>query len=398
MPTDWKTPDEIILAELEPAEDLLWAGRPKQGLIFRRTELVLLIFTFVIFGPTLTALIPGPGNNRPFPPFLLLGMPHLVFMTAYLFGRPVYDAWTRSRCAYGVTSERVVMVGGLFGRRIRSLELDAMVDAKLTPSWRGDGGVIRFGHNSGSTEAIAFGQRRIVANAAIDFFELDRGAREVYRLIDTALRQQGRRRRQAGVVSTKASTDQPTVWEQPNEIIEPELGPNELLLWSGRPRQGFSLRWSHIVFTFLAFLWMQSFMMLGGGGAANIGVFFLWFLLGMKALSVATEVTRSVYDARRRSRTVYGVTTRRLLSVTTGSAGQVRFLALNEVANLLLNERSEMAGTIVVGPDLPVTESQQRAAITSGAPPGMLHFDLSQDVRLLYRVIRRARRPVEAVS
>jgi hypothetical protein len=158
------------------------------------------------------------------------------------------------------------------------------------------------------------------------------------------------------------------------------------------------LRWSHIVFTLLAFLWMQSFMMLGGGGGANIGVFFLWFLLIMKALSVTMEVTRSVVDARRRSRTVYGVTTRRLLSVTVGSGGQVRSLALNEAANLLLSERSEMAGTIVVGPDLPMTEAQQRAALTSGAPPGMLHFDLSQDSRLLYRVIRRARRPVEAMS
>jgi hypothetical protein len=399
MPIDWKNPEDIILAELEPAEELLWAGRPKQGLIFRRTELMMLVFAVVIFGPTLLAMFPGAGNNvgQPFPPFLLLGAPHLVFMFAYLFGRPIYDACSRSRCAYGVTTERAVMVSGLFGRRVRSLELDAMVDAKLLRPWRGEGGVIRFGHNAATTDVIAFGPRRIMPNAAIDYFELDRGAQEVYRLIDAALRKQGRRLRQKGVVATKSSTDQPTVWEHANEVIEPELGSNELLLWSGRPRQGFSLRWSHIVFTLLAFLWMQSFMLLGGGGA-NFGVFVLWFLLGMKALSVVAEVTRSVYDARRRSRTVYGVTTHRLLSVAAGSGGQVRSLALNEVANLLLSERSEMAGTIVVGPDLPVNESQQRAAITNGDPPGMLHFDLSQDVRLLYRLIRRARRPVETVS
>jgi len=138
--------------------------------------------------------------------------------------------------------------------------------------------------------------------------------------------------------------------------------------------------------------------MIAGGGAANFGVFFLWFLLGMKALSVAAEVTRAAYGARRRARTVYGVTTERLLSVTTGNGGQVKALVLSEVANLLLTERNEVAGTIVVGPDLPTNESQQRAALTSGAPPGMMLFDLSQDARLLYRLIRRARRPVEAVT
>ena len=356
----------------------------------------MLIFTLIIFGPNLVAFLPAAGN-QPIPPFILLGLPHLMFMAAYLFGRPMYDAWSRSRSAYGVTTERVVMISGLFGRRIRSLELDAMADAKLLVPWRGgDGGIIRFGCNASAYDG-SLGQRRILANGAIDYFELDRDAKEVYRLIGEALRQRERRRRQAGILSTKPSADQPGVWEQANEVIEPELGPNELLLWSGRPRQGFNLRWSHIVFTLLAFLWMQSFMMLGAGGA-NIGVFFLWFLLIMKALSVIMEVSRSVVDARRRSRTVYGVTTRRLLSVSTGTVGQVKALALTEVANLLLNERSEMAGTIVVGPDLPVTEAQQRAALTSGAPPGMLHFDLSQDCRLLYRLIRRARRPVEAVS
>jgi len=174
MPTDWNNPDEIILAELEPAEELLWAGRPKQGLIFRRAEFVLLFMALIVFGPSLSAFFrAGPANNgQAFPPFLIFGLPHLLFMTTYLFGRPIYDAWSRRRCAYGVTSERVVMVGGLFGRRVRSLELDALVDAKFTPTWRGEGGTIRFGHDAGHAEAANRG-RQVFISSAIDCFELD---------------------------------------------------------------------------------------------------------------------------------------------------------------------------------------------------------------------------------
>ena len=61
-------------------------------------------------------------------------------------------------------------------------------------------------------------------------------------------------------------------------------------------------------------------------------------------------------------------------------------------------EAGEAAGTLHVGPDLPTNEAHQRAALTSGAPHGTLRFDLTQDARLLYRLIRRARRPVEAVG
>src|SRR5262249_17187232 len=158
---------------------------------------------------------------------------------------------------------------------------------------------------------------------------------------------------------------------------------------------GFRLNWSPIVFTLLAFLWMQSFMMIGGGGG-NFGTYVLWFLLAIKAISVATHVGGSIYDARQRSRTAYALKTHRAHTVAVGTPCQVKSLALGEVAILLLTERGEMAGTLLVGPDLPTNEAHQRAALSSGAPPGMLRFDLTQDARLLYRLIRRARRPVEA--
>ncbi|HEV3145270.1 MAG TPA: hypothetical protein VGZ47_15370, partial [Gemmataceae bacterium] len=223
QPTNWNDPEEIITAELEPEEELLWAGRPRLGLVVRATEIIPFGIILLIFGPSLVGLLQGVMNNRVGPaPFQLLffGAPHLVFMTAYLFGRPIYDAWSRARCAYGVTSERVLFVSGLFGRRVRSLELDSMIDAKFAPSWRGSGGIIRFGSNAASSDS-PFRQRTGFAQAAMEYFELDRDAPAVYRLVDGALQRQNRRRRKKGVMTAKASVDQPTVWENANELIEP---------------------------------------------------------------------------------------------------------------------------------------------------------------------------------
>src|SRR5262249_36544892 len=154
--------------------------RPRQGLILRGTEFIPLVILLFIFGPSLLGLFRGAMNNNVLPVnLLLLGVPHLLFTGAYVFGRPIYDAWSRARCAYGVTSERVIIISGLFGRSVRSLELDSMIDARFTPSWRAGAGAIRFGHNAGSSDPAQIRQRARFMNGAMDYFELDRDAQTV---------------------------------------------------------------------------------------------------------------------------------------------------------------------------------------------------------------------------
>ena len=61
-----------------------------------------------------------------------------------MFGRFFADARTRARTYYGVTSERIIIVSGMFSRQIKSLSLRTLTDVSLTE--RGDGsGTITFG-------------------------------------------------------------------------------------------------------------------------------------------------------------------------------------------------------------------------------------------------------------
>ena len=143
---------------------------------------------------------------------------------------------------------------------------------------------------------------------------------------------------------------------------------------------------------------MQIFFMGANGGPNNAGfpVIVLWGLLAVKALFVIFHALRSLVDTMLRARTAYGVTTTRVMIVmTTGPTGRVLSLNLETLADLTLTERGEMGGQILVGPDLPRPAAQFMAAQAGTMTTGMLRLDLAQDARLVYRLIRRVRRPVE---
>jgi Bacterial PH domain len=70
-------------------------------------------------------------------PFVLIGL--------YLIaGRFFADAQLRSKTYYGLTTERVVIVGGLFSRTTKSLQLRTLSDVSLSES-SGGLGTITFG-------------------------------------------------------------------------------------------------------------------------------------------------------------------------------------------------------------------------------------------------------------
>src|SRR5579859_2770716 len=121
-PTSWDNPEEIIHAELEPGETLLWSGRPRQGLVPRSgdgRQVVAAVFLLGFFG----FVFAGANNNiKAQITFLLFMVPILLYNLTLIFARPILDLRFRSRMAYGVTSERVLFVAWRFGHRVKSLE------------------------------------------------------------------------------------------------------------------------------------------------------------------------------------------------------------------------------------------------------------------------------------
>jgi hypothetical protein len=178
----------LLDGALGPGEQLLWAGRPRQGVMLRSVDAFLIPFSlmwggFAIFWEVSVLTIGAPWF------FALWGVPFVLAGLYIMFGRFWFDARQRAATAYAVTPERVVIVSGVFSRRIKSLAIDTITDMTLTERKDG-GGTITFGAapalfwlmNPGAGWP-SFGHDMVPT------IELDADARGVYEMIRSAQRE-----------------------------------------------------------------------------------------------------------------------------------------------------------------------------------------------------------------
>jgi len=139
-------PEQRLARELASNEHLLWAGRPRQGIFFRPSDAMMVPFSllwcgFAIFWESSVVTTGAPWF------FKLWGVPFVVAGLYFVAGRFYTDARMRERTVYGVTSDRVVIISGLFRESVQSLPLRGISD--LTLSERRDGsGTITLGPGS----------------------------------------------------------------------------------------------------------------------------------------------------------------------------------------------------------------------------------------------------------
>jgi len=135
---------EEIRRELAPNEQLQWWGRPRQGVVLRGTDAVAIPFSllwcgFAIFWEySVLQTDKAPGF------FALWGIPFVCMGLYMVFGRFLADAKQRTRTYYAVSSERVLIVSGLFTRQVKSLSIRTLTDVSLTEKSNGEG-TITFG-------------------------------------------------------------------------------------------------------------------------------------------------------------------------------------------------------------------------------------------------------------
>ena len=143
MEPDFLKTQSEIERELNSGEKLLWSGRPRQGFRLRPSDAFVIPFSLLWCGFAIFWEASVFKGNAPFF-FRLWGVPFVLIGLYIVFGRFFADARTRARTYYGVTSERIIIVSGMFSRQIKSLSLRTLTDVSLTE--RGDGsGTITFG-------------------------------------------------------------------------------------------------------------------------------------------------------------------------------------------------------------------------------------------------------------
>lgn len=171
-----------LRTELTRGEKLLWSGSPRQGLMFRAQDALMIPFNllFTVF------VIYMLNDLQAFPPTLFFRVWTVLFVLQGVYitvGRFFVESWVRSRTAYGVTDRRVLIVRNLLKRNVRSLGLHTLPEMAI--SRRGDGGTITFGRPTGIFGASG---GNLFANSVTPFsaLEIASDAQRVYEIILSA--------------------------------------------------------------------------------------------------------------------------------------------------------------------------------------------------------------------
>lgn len=152
----WQTPEDVVRGHLERGETLLWSGQPAQGIRLRGYDVFMIPLSllwggFAIFWEIMALGIffgaVGQGGGPPLIfgiVFPLFGLPFVLVGLHLIFGRFFVDARQRARTFYGVTDNRIIILSGLFSRKVKSLNLRTLSDLSMSQSASGSG-TITFG-------------------------------------------------------------------------------------------------------------------------------------------------------------------------------------------------------------------------------------------------------------
>jgi hypothetical protein len=149
-------PEIVINAELDPGEKILWVGIPRQGILFRGSDILMIPFSllwggFAIFWEIMALSIPTKESGPIAIIFPLFGIPFVIVGLYMIFGRFIFDSKNRSNTYYGVTDQRIIIKSGLFRKSVKSLNLRTLTDISLNEKSDGNG-------------SIAFGQENPMAS------------------------------------------------------------------------------------------------------------------------------------------------------------------------------------------------------------------------------------------
>ncbi len=180
---------DVLQNILSKDEQIIWSGRPKQGLLLRSSDVFLIPFSLLWGGFALFWEGGVLSSGAPFF-FILWGIPFVLMGIYITVGRFFVDAYVRQKTYYGLTKDRAIIVSGLFQQSVKSLTLRTLSD--VTISERMDGrGTITFGHNGdmfGFSSAFGNSSWPGAKKQAPPAFEAITDARLVYDYIRDAQR------------------------------------------------------------------------------------------------------------------------------------------------------------------------------------------------------------------
>jgi len=138
-----KNAQSELRGHLDKDEILLWSGTPKIGIVFRKSDILVIPFSLLWCGFAIFWLSMVISSGAPIF-FILWGIPFVIAGLMFVFGRFIIDAKQRQNTYYGLTENRILIKSGIFTKNIKSVNIRTLSDIEL--SEKGDGtGTISIG-------------------------------------------------------------------------------------------------------------------------------------------------------------------------------------------------------------------------------------------------------------
>lgn len=124
--------------EVGKGERIIWAERPKQGIVFRSSDGCLIPFSlawggFAIFWETMVIVMDAPIFMAFF------GIPFVIIGLYLIVGRFFHDMYIRKKMIYGLTQKRIIIKRG---DHTRFVDLEALTDIQITEKNNGSGSIL----------------------------------------------------------------------------------------------------------------------------------------------------------------------------------------------------------------------------------------------------------------
>ncbi|TCD10775.1 hypothetical protein EZ449_07760 [Pedobacter frigidisoli] len=133
--------------------------------------------------------------------------------------------------------------------------------------------------------------------------------------------------------------------------LRPILGLNEQIIWTGKPKTGIILRGSDAFLIPFSILWGGFAVFWESTVIASGGPFFfkLWGIPFVLA-GLYITIGRFFVDAKKRSNTVYGITSDRIIIKSGIFSREIKSLNIRTLSDITINQKPDNTGTITLGP------------------------------------------------
>ncbi len=128
-----------LSAFLNKDERLIWTGRPKSGIIFRKSDIFIIPFSLFWCGFAIFWVIMASATGGAFG---LFGIPFVLIGLFLVFGRFLIDMKQRRNTFYGITENRIIIKSGIFSRTINSYNLRTLTNLEFTEKSEGSGTIL----------------------------------------------------------------------------------------------------------------------------------------------------------------------------------------------------------------------------------------------------------------